>query len=298
MRKGIVNAIGAYAAWGLLPVYWKLLKHVPAPQLLGHRIIWSFVALVIVIAVTGQWRSFRDATMKRNVIAVYTLAALIIGVNWLTYVYGVNSGFIVQTSLGYFINPLISVMLGVIVLRERLRPLQWLPIVLATAGVVYMTVSYGELPWIALVLAFSFAFYGLIKKMAPLGSLFGLTFETGILLIPAVIYLAFASTPTSGVFAGGDATTIFLLMGAGVTTTLPLLMFATAAQRIPLSLVGILQYIAPTIQLLIGVFVYHESLEGARLVGFAIVWVALIIFAIEGYNASRRRGAPTPITEV
>jgi chloramphenicol-sensitive protein RarD len=285
--SGVWYAIGAYAAWGLLPIYWKLLKHVPAPQLLAHRIVWSFAALAIVVVGTRQRRAFGDATMRRRVLGVYSIAALLIGVNWLTYVYGVNAGFIVETSLGYFINPLLSVLLGVVVLRERLRPLQWLPIALATAGVIYLTVIYGAPPWIALILAVSFALYGLIKKTAPLGSLFGLTLETGMLLVPALIYLGAVESAGNGAVGNGDATTIALLAGAGVMTTIPLLMFASAASRIPLSLVGILQYIAPTLQFLIGVFVYDEPLTGERLVGFVLVWVALAIFAVEGYLAHR-----------
>ena len=285
--SGIWYAIGAYAAWGFLPVYWKLLQHVPAPELLAHRIVWSFVALALVIAGTRQWRSFREATMRRRVLGIYTVAALLIGVNWLTYVYGVNAGFIVETSLGYFINPLLSVLLGVVVLRERLRPLQWLPIALATAGVVYLTIAYGAPPWIALILAVSFALYGLIKKTAPLGSLFGLTLETGLLLIPALGYLAVVESTGDGAVLTGDAATVTLLVGAGVVTSLPLLMFASAATRIPLSLVGILQYIAPTLQFLIGVVVYDEPLTSERLVGFGLVWIALVIFAVEGYSARR-----------
>lgn len=285
--SGIWYAIGAYVAWGLLPVYWKLLKHVPAPELLGHRIVWSFVALALVIVFTRQWRAFVDATMRRRVLGAYSAAALLIGVNWLTYVYGVNAGFIIETSLGYFINPLLSVLLGVVVLRERLRPMQWLPITLATAGVVYLTVVYGAPPWIALILAVSFALYGLIKKTAPLGSLFGLTLETGILLVPALAFLAIVESAGGGSMGGGDASTIALLAGAGVMTTIPLLMFASAASRIPLSLVGILQYIAPTLQLLVGVFVYDEPLSGPRLIGFSLVWIALVIFAVDGYLAHR-----------
>lgn len=287
MKGGIWYAIGAYAAWGLLPVYWKWLKHVPAPELLSHRIIWSFAALALVIVGTRQWRAFREATLNRRVLGAYAVAALLIGVNWLTYVYGVNAGFIVETSLGYFINPLLSVLLGVVVLRERLRRGQWLPIAIAAAGVIHLTVSYGSPPWIALILAFSFAFYGLIKKTAPLGSLFGLALETAMLLVPALIYIGALEADGRGALGAGGAPTVALLVGAGVMTTLPLLMFASAASRIPLSLIGILQYIAPTIQFLIGVLVYDEPFGGDRIVGFGLVWIALAVFAIEGYLAHR-----------
>jgi chloramphenicol-sensitive protein RarD len=295
MKSGIWYAVGAYAAWGLLPIYWKLLSDVPAPQLLAHRIVWSFITLVIVVVAMRQWRAFAAIAGRRRVLVAYTAAALLIGVNWLTYVYGVNAGFIVETSLGYFINPLLSVALGVLVLRERLRPIQWLPIVLASAGVTYLTVAYGSLPWIALVLALTFALYGLIKKTVAIGSLFGLTLETGILLLPATVYLTMVESGGSGALAGATPTAIALLVGAGVMTTLPLLMFASAASRIPLSLVGILQYIAPTLQFLIGVLVYDEPMTRARLVGFGLVWIALVIFAVESVVAHRRMQA-VPVT--
>jgi chloramphenicol-sensitive protein RarD len=256
--------------------------------LLGHRIVWSFLSLMAVILITRQWKRFRAETFNVRMLRAYSGAAILIGINWLTYVWAVNSGFIVETSLGYFINPLLSVLLGVFVLHERLRPLQWVPVGLAAAGVLYLTFVYGSLPWIALILAFSFAFYGLIKKTAPLGSLYGLTLETAMLLLPATGYLIFSETADKGAFLHHGTTMDLLLIGAGVMTTFPLLLFAAAAQRIPLSLVGILQYIAPTFQFLIGVVVYKEHLTPSRLTGFAIVWLALIIFGVE--SAVARRG--------
>ncbi|PIX47884.1 MAG: EamA family transporter RarD, partial [Anaerolineae bacterium CG_4_8_14_3_um_filter_59_70] len=189
MNKGIWYAVGAYAVWGLFPIYWKWLHQVPALQLLSHRIGWSFFLLLAVILATRQWQAFRAAALNRRVLRIYLIAAVLIGVNWLTYVWAVNAGFIVETSLGYFINPLLSVLMGVLFLRERLRAWQWVPIGMATAGVLYLTFAYGALPWIALTLAFSFGLYGLIKKVAPLSSLYGLTLETGILFLPALAYL-------------------------------------------------------------------------------------------------------------
>jgi chloramphenicol-sensitive protein RarD len=291
MKSGIWYGIGAYTAWGLFPIYWKLLSDIPAPELLAHRIVWSFVFLALAIIVARQWRAFVDATTKRRVLLVYTAAAILIGINWLTYVFGVNSGFIIETSLGYFINPLLSVLLGVIVLRERLRPLQWIPLLLAAAGVVYLTVAYGTLPWIALVLAFSFALYGLIKKTAPLGSLYGLALETALLLVPAVGYLLFIGAGDGGALGSAPPMTVALLVGAGVMTTIPLLLFASAATRVPLSTVGLLQYIAPTMQFLVGFLVYDEPLTRDRLIGFGLVWIALVIFAVESTVAYRRRQA-------
>src|SRR5688500_9167454 len=179
MNKGILYGVTVYVLWGFFPIYWKLLSHVPALQLLGHRIAWSFLLLLSVIFITKQWNEFR-VTLNARTFRMYLIAALLIGVNWLTYVWAVNAGFIVETSLGYFINPLLSVLMGVLFLGERLRPTQWIPLILAALGVIYLTIVYGRLPWIALSLAVSFAFYGLVKKLAPLGSLYGLTLETGI----------------------------------------------------------------------------------------------------------------------
>ncbi len=286
MNKGILNGIVAYALWGFFPIYWKLLHDVPAPQLLGHRIGWSFLLLVAVILITGQWNDFRSAVNAR-VLRIYFIAAILIGINWLLYVWAVNADFIVETSLGYFINPLLSVLMGVLFLRERLRAAQWIPVILAAIGVAYLTVAYGRLPWIALSLAFSFGFYGLAKKLAPLGSLFGLTLETGILFLPAVIYLGWAEANGSAAFLHTGTTPDLLMIGAGVVTTIPLLLFASAAKQIPLSMIGILQYLAPTIQFLIGVFVYDEPFDQSRLIGFSIVWLALIVFWVENYWASR-----------
>jgi len=203
------------------------------------------------------------------------------------YVWAVNADYIVETSLGYFINPLLSMLMGVIFLHERLRIAQWIPVGLAAIGVGYLTFVYGRLPWIALVLAFSFATYGLIKKLAPLGSLYGLTLETGILFLPALIYLIFTEVNGTGAFLHDTTPVNILLVGAGVVTTIPLLMFASAAQRIPLTMIGVLQYIAPTIQFALGVFLYKEPFDHAHLVGFSIVWVALVIFWVENYLAHR-----------
>ena len=287
MNKGTWHAIGAYILWGLLPIYWKWLHHVPALQLISHRVVWSFLTLIVLILSVRQWPALRAAALRPRVLWVYTLAALLIGVNWLVYIWAVNNDFIVETSLGYFINPLLSVLMGVIFLRERLRPRQWAPIGLATLGVIFLTFVYGALPWIALSLAGSFAIYGLVKKKAPLGSLHGLTVETGLLFLPALAYLVYADSAGQGAFLHGGAGVDLLIAGAGVMTTVPLLLFASAAQRIPLSLVGILQYIAPTLQFLLGVLVYREPFTLAQFAGFAIVWLALVLFGLEGWATYR-----------
>jgi chloramphenicol-sensitive protein RarD len=285
-KNGILYGIGAYALWGFFLIYWKLLHHIPAAQLISHRIGWSFLVLMLVIFVTKQQADFRS-TINAHTVRIYFIAALLIGVNWLTYVWAVNANYIVETSLGYFINPLLSMLMGVIFLRERLRLAQWIPVGLAAIGVGYLTFVYGRLPWIALVLAFSFGFYGLVKKIAPLGPLYGLTLETGILFLPALAYLVFTEVNGTGAFLHDTTPVNILLVGAGVVTTIPLLMFASAAQRIPLTMLGVLQYIAPTIQFALGVFLYKEPFDQAHLIGFSIVWVALAIFWVENYIAHR-----------
>lgn len=295
MNKGILYGIGAYVLWGFFPIYWKFLHNVPALQVIGHRIAWSFVLLLAYVALSGQWKAFRASAMNWRTIGIYSIAAVLLSFNWLIYVWGVNAGFIVETSLGYFINPLLSVLLGVIFLRERLRPIQWIPVGIAAIGVAYLTSVYGRLPWIALSLAFTFGFYGFVKKLSPLGSLHGLTLETGIVFPVAVIYLAIIGVSGSGYFLQDGASIDLFLIGAGLVTTIPLLMFASAAKQIPLTIVGLLQYIAPTIQFLIGVFVYKEPFDHAHFVGFAIVWVALIIFAVESYMANRSKMKPVPV---
>lgn len=294
MSKGILYGVGAYALWGFFPIYWKLLHDVPAEQVIGHRIGWSFILLLAYILLAGQWKEFRSVAFKWRTIGIYSIAAVLLSFNWFIYVWGVNAGFIVETSLGYFINPLLSVLLGVLFLRERLRPWQWVPVGLAALGVAYLTFAYGRLPWIALSLAFTFGFYGFVKKLSPLGSLYGLTLETGIVFPIALAYLAFVGVTGSGAFLQTGTLVDTLLIGAGIVTTIPLLMFASAAKQIPLTVVGLLQYIAPTLQFLIGVLVYKEPFDRSRFIGFGIVWVALIIFAAENYLANRAPIQPIP----
>lgn len=288
MNKGTLHALGAYLLWGFLPVYWKAIHNVSAPQILANRIVWSFVMLGTIITLRKDWHVIRQTASNRRTLAVFMIASFLLSINWLTYIWGVNAGFIVETSLGYFINPLVSVVFGVIFLKERLRPLQWLPVGLATAGVLYLTLSYGALPWIALVLAFTFGLYGLAKKTAPLGSLHGLTLETGLMTLPALVYLVYVEQQGSGALGHVGATQNLLLVFTGLVTALPLLLFGSAARQIPLTTIGILQYIAPTCQFLLGVFVYHEAFAPDRLIGFGLIWLALAIFWIESYVTYRR----------
>lgn len=288
-KQGFLYALGAYTIWGVFPIYWKALHQVSAVELIGHRILWSFLTLLGILTATGQVQVFWTYLGRPQIRRYYLFAALLIGVNWLVYVWGVNSNQIVETSLGYFINPLLSVLLGVLILRERLRPFQWLPVGLAALGVIYLTLTYGRIPWIALLLAFTFAIYGLVKKLAPLNSLHGLSLETAILFLPALAYLLYQEAKGNAAFLHTAPNITLLLLGAGLVTTIPLLMFASAAQRIPLSAIGLMQYIAPTLQFLIGVFVYHEPFDRARLIGFMLVWIALALFAAESLWQERAR---------
>ncbi len=289
MNKGIYYAIGAYILWGLLPIYWKFLGHVPVFQVLSHRIVWSFIFLSVVIFLSGQWKVFRQSIQNSKILMVYTLAALLVGLNWFIYVWAVHQGFIIETSLGYFINPLISVLMGVFFLKERLRLGQWIPIMIAAGGVLYLTFAFGSLPWISLSLAITWATYALVKKLAPLSSLHGLTLETAVLFLPALVYLIYSESQNQGVFFHYSLASDLLLIATGLATSAPLLLFALAVFRIPLSLVGILQYIAPTIQFLIGLLIYDEPFNQQRLIGFILIWMALLIFAAEGLMTMKRQ---------
>ncbi len=286
-KKGLLYVFGAYAIWGFFPIYFKFLHAVPAIQIVAHRISWSFLILLLLVSLRGQLKNIRKV-LTPKIIMLYIGAGVLLSINWLTYVWGVNAGFVVETSLGYFINPLVSVFLGVVILREKLRPMQWIPITLAGIGVLYLTIQHGSIPWIALVLAFSFGTYGLLKKIGPLKSLPGLTLETAGVFIPALGFLIFSEFQQTGAFGHMNAITTFLLIFSGLVTAIPLILFASGAPLVPLSTIGLLQYIAPTLQFLIGVFIYKEPFSYHQLIGFSIIWLALIIFSIEGLNARRR----------
>jgi chloramphenicol-sensitive protein RarD len=289
MNKGIVYAFGAYFLWGFFPIYWKLLKQVSAIQLIAHRVAWSFVLLLAFVALTAQWPKFRAVAFKPRVVGVYLFSAALITINWWMYVWGVNAGFVVETSLGYFINPLLSILLGVVFLRERLRRLQWLAVGLAAFGVIYLTLALGRPPWIALTLACSFGLYGFVKKMAPLSSLYGLTLETGLVFLPALFFLVYSDMSGQGAFLHVPVLMNLLMVGAGVVAVVPLLMFAEAAKLVPLSVIGIMQYMTPTFQFLLGVFLYKEPFTTRQMIGFGFVWVALILFWGESFYSRKKR---------
>ena len=289
MNAGTLYAISAYLLWGLLPLYWKLLKDVPASEILSHRIVWSFMLTVFLIALQRN-RNWLTLLLKNNSTLRYFIgSAIIIGLNWFTYIWAVNHGFIVEASLGYFINPLISVILGVMILKEKLRSFQWFAISIAAAGVMYLTFKYGSFPWISFVLAFSFGFYGLLRKTAALNSLQGLTVEMSFLFLPALIFLVLKEANGNAAFLHANWPQNILLVLTGIVTTLPLLLFAAGARLIRLSKLGILQYIAPTLQFLIGVFIFHEQFPSSRFIGFVIIWIALAIYTGEGIYAFQRR---------
>ena len=287
-NKGILYGIGAYLIWGFFPVYFKAIQVVPALQIMFNRVVWCFVFLAILILLKKEWSKLKTQVAKPKTLIIYTLAASLLGFNWLVYIYGVNSDQVVETSLGYFINPLLNVALGVVILRERLRLTQWAPIGLATAGVVYLTLQHGALPWIALALAFSFGLYGLVKKVAPLGSLYGLTLETAILFLPGLAYLLFTEVQGSGAFAHAGWQVTLLLALTGVVTALPLLLFASAARAIPLFMLGILLFFAPPCQFLLGVFIYREPFTQVQLLGFSLIWSALLFYWLEGVLERRK----------
>lgn len=283
---GLLAAAGAFALWGVLPVYWKLLQQVPAYEILCHRMSWSLLVTLGLVLLTGRQSLFRQALKVRKNLVTFTATGLLLAVNWLLYIWAVNAGFIVEASLGYFINPLINVLFGMIFFREAMRGIQWLALFLAFLGVLYLTVYYGRFPWIALVLAASFATYGLLHKKNHLGALDALCMETGILFIPATAILFGIACSGGGSFGRIDLTDSMLLAGTGIVTTVPLLLFGYAAQKIQLSTLGLMQYLAPSINLILGVFIYGEEFPPTRMVGFVLIWTALAIFMVE--NLFRR----------
>jgi chloramphenicol-sensitive protein RarD len=287
-RRGILMGIGAYASWGILPIYFKTLHMVAPLEMLANRIVWSLVFMLGVITWQRGWKAMSVAIRNRRAVLIYAVAAILLAINWYIYIWAVNANHILDASLGYFINPLMNVVLGVALLGERLRTGQWLSIAVAASGVAYLTWSFGQLPWVALVLASTFALYGVLKKKAPLPAQQGMALETATLFPPALIALLWMNSGGDGsLFSAGWIT--LLLLFAGPLTVIPLLMFAGAAKIVPLSTLGVLQYLAPTGQFLVGVFLYNESVTAARLFGFIIIWAALGIFWIEGYMARRAR---------
>jgi chloramphenicol-sensitive protein RarD len=293
---GVVSGITAYALWGLFPLYFPLLEPAGGLEIVAHRVLWSLVFIALLLTVVRRWTMVRAAFTDRRTLLILSGAAVLIAANWLVFVYGVNSGHVVETSLGYFINPLVSVLLGVVVFSERLRPLQWTAVGIAAVAVGVLTVDYGRPPWIALALAASFGLYGVMKKLVRVEAAPGLFVETAIVALPAVVAIAVLQSNGEGTATSGGAGHFLLLVSSGVATAIPLLLFAAATRRIPLSTVGLLQYLTPLMQLAIGVFVRHEPMPPARLAGFVIVWVALAVFTADSLRTVRA-GSRRPLAE-
>lgn len=285
---GVAAGVGAYALWGLLTLYWARLSEVGWLEILAHRIVWALLVVAGVLAVRRRWDWVRELARRPRALAALAAAGVLITVNWALFIWAVTHQHVVEASLGYYINPLVSVLLGVVVLGERLDGLRWAAVGLAAAGVAWLTVDYGAPPWISLAMAFSFGTYGLLKKLATVTALESLAVETAVVFLPALGYLVWVAGDGAGSFGTSGLPTDLLLAASGVATAVPLLLFGAAAARIPLSTVGLLQYLTPTVQLLIGLYLLGESVDGVQLVGFTLVWAALIVLSA----ATLRRRSP------
>jgi len=284
--KGLLAAVGAFSLWGLLPLYLKALAPATPVEILCHRIVWSVIATFILLFISRKAGTLFALLKKRKVILPVILTSILISGNWIVYIWAVNNNFIIEASLGYYINPLVNVLLGLFFLQERLRRGQWVAVFFAFSGVCYLTFYYGQFPWISLFLAFSFAFYGLLRKISPLPSIEGLCLETSLLSVPALCILVYLASHGQSDFITQDTTGKLLLAGTGIMTSLPLILFGFAVHKMRLSTLGIVQYLGPTLQLCIGIFVYGEPFPQQQMVGFALVWCGLFIYAGEGIAMS------------
>jgi chloramphenicol-sensitive protein RarD len=298
-RLGVAYGVAAYVLWGAFPLYFPLLEPAAPVEILAQRIVWSLVAVAVVLGVTRSIGSLRAVMRNRRRVKLLTGAAVLIALNWGTFIYAVNSEHVIESSLGYFITPLVSAAFGVIVFRERLRRWQFVALGLGALAVALLAVDYGRLPWIALTLALSFGTYGLLKKLANVGAAEGLALETIVLIVPAFIYLVALQATGAGTFTGHGAGHVLLLISLGPVTAVPLLLFAGAVTRVPLTLMGMLQYLAPVLQFLVGLAVVGERMPPSRWIGFGLVWAAIAVFSVDGLRASRRARprAPEPVLE-
>jgi len=293
MQSGLWATIAAFLIWGIFPLYWKLLAAVPALQIMAHRLAWCFLLVALYLGVRRGWNWWRPLVAQPRTLKLLSASATLIALNWWLYIWAVNAGHIVETSLGYFINPLVNVLLGVAVLKERLNRAQWLAVAIAAAGVAWLSLRVGHLPWIALALAASFGTYGLIRKVVAVESIPALGIESSVLFVPGVLYLLWAQAAGQGGFGANGAQVDALLVASGFVTALPLALFAYGAQRIPYSMVGIIQYLAPSLQLLCGVLIYDEPFSADQARGFGCIWLALGIYAADGLLRLRRARAVT-----
>jgi chloramphenicol-sensitive protein RarD len=287
-RAGLLYGIGAYGMWGLVPLFWPLLKPAGSAEILAHRMAWSLLFVGVALLALRRWGWIRELIRQPRKLGLLTIAATVISVNWGGYIWAVNSGRVVEASLGYFINPLVTIAMGVLLLKERLRALQWAAVSIGLAAVLVLAIGYGQPPWISLMLAFSFATYGLIKKKVNIGGLESLAAETAILFLPALAFLLWLSANGSATFAGEGPGHAVLLASTGVVTAVPLVCFGAAAIRVPLSTLGLLQYLAPVFQFVLGVAYFHEAMPPERWAGFSLVWLALSCLTWDAMGAGRR----------
>lgn len=296
-RSGVIFAVASFVLWGVLPIYFLALQPASAVEVVAWRILFSIIFCVLLLTVTRKWPAFVAILRRPRTVGLMGLAALFVVINWQVYIYGTLSGHVVETALGYFINPIVTVLLGVFVLRERLRKAQWVAVGLSAVAVVVLAVNYGALPWISLTVAISFALYGLIKKRvgSRVDALSGLTLETAWLIPVACVQLVIVSAGAGITFGTISACHTLLLIGSGVITAVPLLLFAAASRRLPLVYLGLVQYLTPVLQFVFGVFVLHETMPPVRWAGFAIVWVALIVLSIDLLIAGRRARRTTRV---
>ena len=289
MHTGIASAAAAYVIWGLFPLYFRQLAMVPPMEILVHRVLWSVLFVLVLLGLRRQWAWIAAVARQPRVLGAFAASALLLSVNWLVYIWAVNNGHVVDASLGYFITPLVNVLLGYTVLHERPRRAQWVALGLAAAGVVWLTWQVGALPWIALVLATTFGSYGLLRKIAVLGPLEGLALETLLLTPPALLAMVLWWGPGSASLPPADGGTSLWLIGIGPVTAIPLLLFAAGARSISLTTLGVLQYLGPTIQFGLGVWYFREPFDPARLVGFGLIWAALALYSADGFRTARAR---------
>ncbi|WP_297782155.1 EamA family transporter RarD [Aeromicrobium sp.] len=287
-RRGVTFGVAAYLCWGFFPLYWPLLEPAGSLEILAHRFVWSMVFVLVAITAMGKWRTFLAIARDRRLMLILAAASVTIALNWGGFIYGVTNGHVIETSLGYFINPLVTVLLAVFVLKETLRPAQWAAVAIGIIAVVVLTVDYGRLPWVALLVAFSFAAYGFLKKKADLGAFEGLGMETAILFPVALAFLVTLQARGELAFGHEGPGNVTLLVGTGVVTAIPLLLFGAAATRLSLTTIGILQYLGPIIQFITGLTIFHEDMTTARWVGFVLVWIALVVFTVDAMTSRRR----------
>ncbi|MCX5110107.1 EamA family transporter RarD [Streptomyces sp. NBC_00378] len=287
-RAGLMSGIGAYGLWGLVPLFWPLLKPAGAIEILAHRMVWSLAFVAVALLALRRWSWIGELVRQPKKLGLISVAAATITVNWGLYIWSVNNGHVVEASLGYFINPLVTIAMGVLLLGERLRPVQWVAVGTGVAAVLVLAIGYGRPPWISLTLAFSFATYGLMKKKVNMGGLESLTAETAVVFVPALGYLLWLGARGESTFTSGGVGHAALLASAGLVTAVPLVLFGAAAIRVPLSTLGLLQYLAPVFQFALGIIYFHEAMPPERWAGFALVWLALTLLTWDAFRTARR----------